>query len=1056
LSLSIINPNLFWFGTSAHGLLLVDLQEGIINSLSKDGEGKQMLPTNTISNLYVDSNDNLWATADPHGACLVTEQEKEIEKYVNFEFNNRSISSGGIRCFYETEDGDVLIGTEDEGIFIFDTTTWEFKSKYLEHLYPQKQISLIHIDAEENVWLGSYNGLYRINPSTKEVININQTGPFNYLEDVDVIWGIVEDKVGNIYYSTDAGIFVWNAKIEQIFELPIFQRSVTGNMFVDSENYLFVSGHLNGFATIHLDSIWETPTKLNGRMRFHHHYQNEINVKSYLECKFDSLYYLATTTGLYVMTANHEHTSFKIVDFLGSEAGLPSVYTYGALEDEYGNIWCSSNRGIFKYDPKNKEVSPIHQREGLQGYEYNTNAFIKSSNGILYFGGVNGFNRFDPNKIKYSSKQLPQPLIISISSNDRVAYVYVNSHESKTVEFEPDQNDLRINFSIPTINREDDVSLEYILSPYQNDWIEAKSKDIAIFQNISSGSYDFLLREKMKKGNSGSETIVNVIIKTPWYETILAKLIFLFLGMLVLYYLISLFIKRRLTLEKNIQLVKLDKLKNKIFNQVSHDFKTPLSIIKSAASRIGNNNAEKIMIQNSAEELIEMVNQILNINKLKLDDIELNYVQSDINEYLEKILSPFIDLANDADKTFEFIIQNESIFMDFDQEHLKRILYNLIDNCLKYTNVGDRIQVTVCKSKESQLQIYVKDTGIGIDEKIKDKVYDYYFTQDEDTGKSQGIGLNYVEHIVDLMGGNLSFNSEVNVGTHFKIEIPIYNNYPIIELSDNVYSQQIKRQEKLFFHQSIAKDQTILIVEDNSDLRSLLNSIISNQYNTITAENGKEAINQIKKFHPDFVLTDIMMPEMDGFQLCKILKSTDEYNHIPVVMLTAKSDIESRKKAIQLGAEGYINKPFDNAEVLLKIENLIQLRKILQKKYQDSFLLNLEKDDLDKKQIDYLIRINNFLKVNIEQEKLSVQDLTKELTTNHVTLNKKIKALTGLTTAAYIRKFRMQMSYNLITKTDLPIAQIITKIGIPNASQFSKLFKSEFETTPSALRKKTK
>lgn len=498
-----------------------------------------------------------------------------------------------------------------------------------------------------------------------------------------------------------------------------------------------------------------------------------------------------------------------------------------------------------------------------------------------------------------------------------------------------------------------------------------------------------------------------------------------------------------------------DEIKTNFFNQISHDFRTPIAIIKTSTDKITGQPRVKEIIDRNSDNLLSLVDQILELNIAGRADTPINYKQIDITKHLRRSLSPFINIADQHKKSFKLYLDMDELWLDIDIKYLDRILYNLINNAFKFTNPRDEIRIDVSRTN-NDLNIIVQDTGEGIAKKELPQIFDIYHSKSSHNHSGHGIGLATVKQLIKKIGGTIRCTSQIGEGTRFNIVIPISNKAQKVANTQIFHMSEIDHHHGYIAPRSVppiaAEQPSILIAEDNLDLNNLLIEILSQDYNVIPAYNGEEAYRKVKEYMPDIILSDVMMPKMDGLQLCQKVKKHKMLDHIPFVFLTAKAGQDNIKEGLKKGALGYITKPFDKEEIIIRLNNILHTKEQLQSKYKNRIGISDHVEQVSDSQILFLHRTQSYIIENMSKGKINVGKLVKLHGTNHVSLNKKLKDLTGFTTAEYIRKVRLYNAYEMLTTSKLSVSDIAYAIGAKDPSHFSKIFKAEFHTSPSKLR----
>ncbi|MEZ4687328.1 MAG: ATP-binding protein [Bacteroidia bacterium] len=512
--------------------------------------------------------------------------------------------------------------------------------------------------------------------------------------------------------------------------------------------------------------------------------------------------------------------------------------------------------------------------------------------------------------------------------------------------------------------------------------------------------------------------------------------------------------KRQLD-QANDELKKLDKTKSRFFANISHELRTPLTVISGMANLLDESETRSLIKSNS-HKLLNLVNQILDLSKLEANKLRFHMKQEDIIPWLRYLVESFHSYAESKSIDLEFSTELESQIMDFDPERINSIVTNLLSNAIKFTREEGRVRTMVSR-KDDLLEIAVSDNGIGIPEDKLDQVFVRFFQIDDSNtrhGEGTGIGLALTKDLVEAFGGTISVESTEGEGSTFIVRLPIRNTAAIEEESGEML--QLKQNKKELSHPEEegpvgTAPYNLLIVEDNDDLVTYLKTVLGEHYKLLVARNGEEGINMAIREVPDLILSDVMMPEKDGFELCQTLKEDDRTSHIPIVLLTARSDAESRISGLARGADAYLPKPFDQEELMVRLENLIKLRQRLQTRYQSKASPN--EDVLTQKEDAFILKLRSLIVESIDDPDLNVAALCELMRMSRTQLHNKVKALTGLSSSRFLRKVRMEEARKLLLNSDLQIAEIAFRVGYQAPAYFTRMFVEEFGITPSELRK---
>lgn len=512
------------------------------------------------------------------------------------------------------------------------------------------------------------------------------------------------------------------------------------------------------------------------------------------------------------------------------------------------------------------------------------------------------------------------------------------------------------------------------------------------------------------------------------------------------------------------RLKELDEIKSKFYTNITHEFRTPITVILGAAEQIENKNYKGIKsllekIRQNSENLLSLVSQMLNLSKLEAGVMPVNYVRSDIIRFVRYVSESFEILCREQKLSFNFRCQVSTFEMDYDPEKLTQIISNLLINAIKFTPERGKVELTIIPDEEKQrLEISISDTGPGIPEDKINRVFDrFYHFENETNAAGSGLGLSITRELVHLLKGNIKVESKPGSGTTFNIELPVTKlAKPVSHIEQEWATEFFPEKHSEIKSKSVPGSNTVstvLVIEDNQDVTDYICSLLVKDYKISTAKNGIEGLANALKTIPDIIISDIMMPEMDGIEMLKQLKADIRTSHIPVILLTAKADMESKIEGISTGAEAYLSKPFNKEELFARITTLIRLRKELQKKYSiPDISLNVEVHHQNIED-SFMSRINNFLNKNIDNEEIAVSDICNAMNMSRSQLYRKFGALTNRSVSDYFRSFRLQKAKQILQSTELNVTQVAFEVGFKNLSHFSKSFLNEFGVTPSQTKK---
>jgi signal transduction histidine kinase/ligand-binding sensor domain-containing protein/DNA-binding response OmpR family regulator len=1076
------NNNLIWIATDHGGVNVIHKKKKSITYILNSPNDERSIVQNSINTIYRDNDGIIWAGTFKRGVSYYHENIIRFPLYRHNPSDLASLPFDDINAFAEDEKGNIWIGTNGGGLIYFNRSNHSFK-QYIHNPSDPNSLSnnvivSLFYDQNRRLWIGTYFGGLNIFDGNKFVrLRHNQRDPQSISD--DSIWEIFEDTDNHIWIGTlTKGIDVLDENSKKIASYRI-----------DTQPSIHAS-YVTAFLEDQQGNIWigtgygiEVFNKRTGSFK---HYLSETNNPNSLSNNSilflfqDSrgLIWIGTHGGLNLYDpAKNNFRVFTVDD------GLPHNSVITLAEDANKNLWLSTPNGISNFAIKYIASDSIggvftnyDEFDGLQGKQFNENAMLKTWKGEMVFGGPNGFNIFHPTDISTNQK-IPKIVITDLQVlnksvkigeeyNGRVVLDRSISL-SKEITLKHHENVFSIEFAALSFYHPEKAIYRYKLEGFDREWTTTNASQRKVtYTNLDPGDYTFRVLASNNDGNWSDQGLdLQITVLPPFWRTRYALVGY------VLLILAALFLTRKLiqqrermkfVIEQERQetqrMHELDLMKMKFFTNVSHEFRTPLTLILTPVEKLLRVTGDPIqkkqfdLIYRNAKRLLNLVNQLLDFRKLEVQEIKFNPSEGDIIKFISETVFSFSDLSEKKDVRLNFSSTIERFETIFDQDKLEKIIFNLLSNAFKFTPEHGNIFVKVDMPASDLLELKVVDTGIGIPKDKLDYIFERFFQHDlpqSMVNQGSGIGLSITKEFVKAHGGTISVESEVGKGSVFTVT------FPLKEIGQLHQEHHIENETEIRLVETESgngqsKLPSLLLVEDNEDFRFYLKDNLRLHYNILEAKDGKEGWAKVLSGLPDLVVSDIMMPEMNGLDLCKKIKHDVRVSHTPVILLTARTAEEQKLEGFESGADDYITKPFNFEILQSRIRNLIHQRELYQKELRqkiDVRASNVEITSLDEILIKKALKI---VEERISDADFSVEDLSHELGMSRVHLYKKLHALTGKSPLEFIRTIRLQHAAQLLEKSQLTVSEVAYKVGFNNPKYFAKYFKEEFSVLPSA------
>lgn len=745
------------------------------------------------------------------------------------------------------------------------------------------------------------------------------------------------------------------------------------------------------------------------------------------------------------------------------------------IQDHNGHLWMGMLSGLVWLDPTTFTFHLLTEQDGLPSGIFG-NWAVNSTQGHLFFTRGSDLIRFHPDSIHWRAHVEPVVFTDFYLNLKKVAPKGEDALLNKNIAFKNQlvlnhtQSDFGFRFVSPNFYKPEKTQYYYKLENYSEDWVDNGNKAEAHFTNIPAGSYTLKVKAKTASGYwTESPTTINIKVLPPWWQTGWAY-VFYVLAILSLLYLIYRYqLRRRLVEAEAHRLQELNEFKTRLYTNITHEFRTPLTVIQGMAAQIEKKpQSARELIHRNSEQLLRLVTQLLDMSKLESKKMQLELVRGDIIAYLRYLAQSFESYAMDKGIQIYFTSELEKLEMDFDPKKIQHIISNLLSNAIKFTPENGKVELEASKviSPESNvpshvLQIVVRDNGIGMSEEEFPHIFDRFYQVDNSSirqGEGTGIGLALTKELLKLMNGSITVKSERAKGSEFMVQLPIaVHSHIAAPAAVDIPAQRPENngRETNSSHSTSPAPAgdlpLLLLVEDNLDVSLYIKSCLEGQYQILFARDGEEGIRKALEEIPDMIISDVMMPGKNGYELTNILKNDERSSHIPIILLTAKADVDSRLEGLERGADAYLTKPFDKKELLVRVQKLIELRQKMQSRYAK--LLPPDTDTEGKAVVEelFLQKVRDIISTQLDNPQFGVAMLCQQVGMSQPQLYRKIKALTNKSTAAYITAVRLHKAMELLQSSGLNVAEVAYKVGYNDPSYFTKSFSREFGCLPSEI-----
>ena len=1050
------SDNELWIGTES-GIYIYNLRTAQFIHLRASLYDSYSLSDNAIYALYKDREEGLWIGSYFGGVDYYPRQYTYFAKYYPKNIAN-SLHGKRVREFCRADDGTLWIGTEDGGLNHFNPKTKEF------HFFePSAGFTNIHglcMDGS-HLWVGTFSkGLRVIDTRTGVILRTYTEGHTSHSLNDNSIFSICRTSAGEIYLGTLFGLLRYNRTQDNFDRIPELNGKFVYDIKEDSYGNLWLATYANGAY------CYDVSARRWKNYVFDAEDERSLPYDKVLSVFEDSYrqIWLTTQGGGFCLF----HPDTETFTRYGLKDGLPNDVVYQIVEDDDRFLWLTTNNGLVRFDPKTMEMKVFSTANGLPTNQFNYRSGFKDEAGNIYLGSINGFVAFDPRTFA-ENRQVPAVAITDfLLFNKEVPVGETDSPLKSSITFSDkvvltaDQNSFSfriaaLSYQAPRMNK-----LMYKLEGFDEGWLTIGESPLVTYSNLGYGDYVF----KVKASNSDGvwneqETSLHLSILPPFYLSGWAYCFYVlfFMGCLVC---VIFYFKRRNYRKQHRQMEMLEQEKERevyhakidFFTNVAHEIRTPLTLIKGPLENIilkkevdSETKEDLYIMKQNTERLLNLTNQLLDFRKTETRGFRLNFTECDVVAVLRETYLRFTSLAKQKGLDFILELPQECFMADVNQEALTKIISNLLNNGVKYASTYLRISL---ETDEKVFHIRTFNDGEMIPDTMKEEIFKPFVRLDkeDEVTTGTGIGLALSRSLAELHQGSLMMEKGEEVNC-FCLTLPVNQDSTITLSAENV--SQVEENSCGWEQEETdtkEKKPMILVVEDNPDMLAFVRKQLTTEYSVLTAMNGIEALAVLDNHYVNLVVSDVMMPQMDGFELCKTIKSDLSYSHIPVVLLTAKTNIQSKIEGLELGADAYIEKPFSVEYLLANISSLIHNREKLRQTFAKSPFVAANTMALTKADEEFIWKLNDIIQANLHNPEFSMEDMADALKMSRSSFYRKIKGVLDLSPNEYLRLERLKQAAQLLKEGKSRVNEICYTVGFNSPSYFSKCFLKQFGVLP--------
>ena len=1088
-------------GTENDGMFEINRNGKVLNHYLNNKFDDNGIKSNSIWSLFLDDQERIWIGYYNNGIGVYDELYDKFADIESKPYDLNSLQSSSVTGIITDGKGRLWIGMDGGGIDVYNPSSEKFthllnNENKIANGLDSPDVQTLFVDSKGNIWVGTWDyGIYFLKKGSNTFRNYSVENTKGEIA-TNRILSFSEDSKGTIWIGTfSRGVHSYDPYTQRftIYDQEPFiseriSYSDVRRIYVDSQDHIWIGGNSGLFRLKIINGEFDLEVM---SPRFYKNTGNQFYNSQILDIYEDSFQRIwIGTEGSGLAEYDMKKDSFSWIE---PAIGFNKVTVSSIIQDNSGSIWAAGSNGLTKLDRSKNTLKNFSIKDGLLSDDFNNNTAYKDSSGTLYFGSYEGVNYFDPEKLKINKNPSNVYLTDLKIFNQPVAPGKEGSplekviSQTEKITLNHSQSVFTIDYASIDFTRPEKIQFAYYLEGFEDNWNYVRNTRNATYTNLPAGNYTFKVKATNSDGVWETEpTTLSIEILRPWWFTNVA-ILFYVLTLLGICYASFRFIalraksKRAVEQERarHLQEEALNDKKIQFFTNISHEFRTPLTLIMSPLQDILQEGAlpEKVKgklntINKNTIRLKRLIDELMDFRKLQLDKISLNISSFNIAALIHEIMDYFKEEAEQRNIALSLETKKDIETIWADKGKLEKVLFNILSNAFKSTRNNGIITVMIDRKEQhifklidthtplEALEISIEDTGKGIKLEELNKIFNRFYQiaeRNEQYYSGTGIGLEVVRSFVELHKGDIEVESEIGVGTKFRILLPLNKNY--YDPSEITDTESLKSQPELPLKEYVHPEnpeqhkKTLLIVEDNLELRSYMQEELTSDFKIFLAENGEEGLAKAKKYVPDVVITDVVMPKMDGLEFCSLLKKDLKTSHIPVLMLTAKAQTDDWIEGFEAGADAYLNKPFEMKIMRSQLRQLVSNRALLYSKYMGDF--NKTEIEPNSTSLDqqFILEIVKYTQENIKETNLNVEKLSDEFNLSRSQLYRKIKTLTGLTANELIRKIRLERAKELLKESSAPsVSEISYNVGFSSPSYFSKCFKAHFGMLPTEVK----